>query len=64
MGHYQLKIILVVRNQYIAKLSPIAAIGLAGIVITLSTTRQACRPDKYFLAKIELGHQIQSCFSQ
>ena len=26
------------------------------------TGRQAGRPEKYFLAKIELGHQIQSCF--
>ena len=26
--------------------------------------RQAGRPEKYFLAKIELGHQIQSCFPQ
>ena len=26
--------------------------------------RQAARPEKYFLAKIELGHQIQSCLPQ
>ena len=26
--------------------------------------RQPARPEKYFLAKIELGHQIQSCFPQ
>ena len=26
--------------------------------------RQAGRPEKYVLAKIGLGHQIQSCFPQ